>query len=66
MPDLTILSWVDDLAGEHVFYTLGDVLVLGDRVEQGKALGVDFGMRVVEPNFVENLKSECLISTLIL
>ena len=66
MPDLATLGRVYNFTGKHIFNALGDALVLGHLVKQGKTLSINFGVRVVEPDFVKNLESECLVSCLIL
>ncbi len=66
MPDLATLGRVYNFTGKHIFDALGDTLVFSHIVKQGKTLSVDFGVCVVEPDFVKNLESECLISCLIL
>ena len=52
MPDLAALSWIDNLAVEHISKALCDTLCLSHLFEKLKALSVDFGVSVIQPELI--------------
>ena len=52
MPDLAALSWIDNFAVEHIAKALCDTLRLSHLFEKLKALSVDFGVSVIQPELI--------------
>ena len=67
MPYLAALSWIDNFAAEHIAKALCYALCLGHLFEKLQALGINFGVGVIQPELVvEDIEAKSRISFLVL
>ena len=66
VPDLTAFGGVHDITIEHSTDAVCHTLVCSNLRQEGKALAIDLGMRVVEPDLIKDFESQALVAALVL